>query len=543
MVKKLFTQSPQIFLGLLLGLMGLAFFTGLGGFHLFDWDEINFAESSREMLVTGDYLHVQVNYLPFWEKPPLFMWLQAISMTIFENASYAARFPNALFGLFYIVTFYWIGKKHFTPQFGLIWAMMMGASLLPHAYFNSGIIDPVFNYFIFLSLYFAIRVFEEREHLARFALLAGIFSGLSVLTKGPVGFLLLGLTLLVYLITKRFNGFPKLKYIVLFVFGLLGMVALWLFWEYTQNGTENLWKFIEYQIELFNSDVAGHKQPFYYHFVVVFLGCFPMSILALPAFKKSADTIPLNFKKWMTILFWVVLILFSLVTTKIVHYSSMTYTPLAFLAAWMIHQRIASNQGFHSALSVVYLVIGCIIGIGITGAIYVFQNAKDFIFLFADPFAQASMSVPVDWNGMELVIGIVYLIVTIVSFLYLKRKQYLKMLVLMLFNTTFSLWMIQLFVVPKIEIVTQGPMLEMVESVANEDCYIETYGFKSYAQYFYGQVKPGHERSLDRGYLLEGPVDKPVYFVSKCTNLELDDHPNFELISAKGGFRMYQRKR
>jgi 4-amino-4-deoxy-L-arabinose transferase-like glycosyltransferase len=43
----------------------------LGSVHLFDWDEINFAESAREMIVTGNYSRVQIDFHPFWEKPPL----------------------------------------------------------------------------------------------------------------------------------------------------------------------------------------------------------------------------------------------------------------------------------------------------------------------------------------------------------------------------------------------------------------------------------------------------------------------------------------
>ncbi|NBO49191.1 MAG: hypothetical protein EBU80_05610 [Chitinophagia bacterium] len=50
----------------------LLFMHSLGASPLFDWDEINFAESAREMLVSGDYLRVQINFQPFWEKPPLF---------------------------------------------------------------------------------------------------------------------------------------------------------------------------------------------------------------------------------------------------------------------------------------------------------------------------------------------------------------------------------------------------------------------------------------------------------------------------------------
>ena len=57
----------------------------LGQVHLFDWDEINFAEAAREMIVTGDWLNVQINYEPFWEKPPLFIWLQACSKKILSE--------------------------------------------------------------------------------------------------------------------------------------------------------------------------------------------------------------------------------------------------------------------------------------------------------------------------------------------------------------------------------------------------------------------------------------------------------------------------
>ena len=93
-------------------------------------------------------------------------------------------------------------------------------------------------------------------------------------------------------------------------------------------------EFINYQIELFSQPVAGHEQPIYYHFVVVLIGCFPMSFIAFPRFLKSSESNVANFELWMKTLFWVVLILFTIVSTKIVHYSSMTYLPLSFLAAF-----------------------------------------------------------------------------------------------------------------------------------------------------------------------------------------------------------------
>jgi len=77
----------------------LLFIPFLGSVHLFDWDEINFAESAREMILTGDYLTVKVNFQAFWEKPPMFAWFQVLSMKAFGINEFAARFPNAIAGI------------------------------------------------------------------------------------------------------------------------------------------------------------------------------------------------------------------------------------------------------------------------------------------------------------------------------------------------------------------------------------------------------------------------------------------------------------
>ena len=198
---------------LLLFLLSLFFYVGIGSVHLFDWDEINFAESAREMIESQNYLRVQINYLPFWEKPPFFFWLQVLSMKLFGVTEFAARFPNALLGFIYMATLYLIGRKHYSGKFGLMWAFLFAGSLLPQVYFKSGIIDPLFNYFIFLSIYFMIRSMKDNtsDKLLRFAFLAGLFSGLSVITKGPVGFLLFGLTLFIFILSERFKSFPSLK--------------------------------------------------------------------------------------------------------------------------------------------------------------------------------------------------------------------------------------------------------------------------------------------------------------------------------------------
>src|SRR5690606_2382382 len=101
-----------------------------------------FAESAREMLVTGNYSRVTINFEPFWEKPPLFFWLQVLSMKLFGVGEFAARFPNALFGVFTLCFIFIIGSKHHSSRFGMYWVMIYLGSFLPHFYFKTGLIDP-----------------------------------------------------------------------------------------------------------------------------------------------------------------------------------------------------------------------------------------------------------------------------------------------------------------------------------------------------------------------------------------------------------------
>jgi 4-amino-4-deoxy-L-arabinose transferase-like glycosyltransferase len=59
-------------------------------------DEGRYAEIPREMLATGDWLTPRLNYVLYFEKPPLQYWLSAASMRLFGESAFAARLPLAL---------------------------------------------------------------------------------------------------------------------------------------------------------------------------------------------------------------------------------------------------------------------------------------------------------------------------------------------------------------------------------------------------------------------------------------------------------------
>lgn len=528
-------------------LSGILFFIPfLGRVHLFDWDEINFAESAREMIVTGNYHRVQINFQPFWEKPPFFFWLQVAAMKVFGVNEFAARFPNAVFGIITLVTFFLIGKKYKSPQFGFIWAISYLGTFLPHLYFKSGIIDPVFNYFIFLGIYFMYKDISGQIPKNKFIYpsLAGLFIGLATLTKGPVGLLVFLLTFFVYFIFTRFKNFPGLKKILLFLFFFTIVSLLWFGQEIWNNGFWFLKEFLAYQADLFLHPVASHGEPFYYHFVVVFIGCFPISILALPVFAGKKIEVQKDFLRLMKILFWTVMILFSITTTKIVHYSSLTYMPLAFMATCYLDWLIVNKEKMKITLLALIAFMGFVFSLLLAALPYVASHHQLILPYLKDPFAAASLNVNVHWNGFESLIGVFYFLLVITAvFLFYKRKNRIALLFLF-YSTASILFMYLLAVVPKIEKYSQGPAINFYQTLQGKDVYVWPIGFKSYAQYFYAKKPPSPVYGeADEQFLLKGNIKKVAYFVVKITNTGFDSTCNHcILIRQQGGFRFYKRE-
>lgn len=529
----------------------LLFLPFLGSVHLFDWDEINFAEAAREMILTGDYSRVQINFQPFWEKPPLFLWMQVLSMKIFGVNEFAARFPNAMCGVVTLLVLFNAGRKLYHINFGLTWVLAYTGALLPQFYFRSGIIDPWFNLFIFLGIYHAvIYTFPAAENRIKNIVLAAVFIGLAILTKGPVALLIFGLCVVFYLLAKEGSWrIVSFKHFILFLLIVSLTGSSWFIIEIVRGRAEVVHEFVDYQIRLFSQGEAGHGQPFYYHFIILLFGCFPVSILFFLSFKRS-DTDSdkqRHFKIWMQILFWVVLGLFSMVKTKIVHYSSLTYFPLTFLGAWVILKVSVDEIIWRKRNSFALFTTGGLVALVLTSLQFV-ENYKEQIIalkIIKDDFAVANIMSDVRWSGYEFFTGILLLSGVIAFVFCVRLRLFEKGFYLLLFSTMFATWFASLLIVPKAEQYTQRAAIEFYESLKGKDCYVETIDFKSYAYLFYSdKQKPLNLESLKMKWLLKGEIDKPAYFVSKIVKEEqiLHYNPQLKVLYRKNGFVFYQRE-
>lgn len=528
----------------------LLFFPLIGIVHLFDWDEINFAEAAREMLVTHNYTRVQINFQPFWEKPPLFFWMQALSMKIFGINEYAARFPDAVIGVVTLIFIYSIGKRLHSKSFGLFWVIAMAGCLLPHLYFKSGIIDPVFNFFIFGSIYFFSRYAEKKaiepqKNNFQFILLTGFFLGLAILTKGPAAYLIFLLSFLVYTLVRwKYEDFLWKEFIIASLIALIVSFA-WFLPETLEHGFWFLKEFIVYQIRLFSTQDAGHGGSFFYHWYILLIGCFPASLIFFFAMRKnnSENYAQQNFRHRMIILFWVVLILFSIVQTKIVHYSSLCYLPLTYLTAIVL----SGSQKFSSVQKKYFILSASVIGVlqGIVFALFpvVGMHTNWLLPFLNDPFARGNLQATVEWTYGECLIGIGYILFTLAAIIYFSKGEIKRSFVIFFLNNILAAQLALYAFVPKIEQYSQGAAIHFFQSLQNQDVYVHALGYKTYADLFYTQKRPGYNlNSLHETWLLTGKIDKPVYFICKNTYVNnVSQYTGLKQIGSANGFVFFER--
>jgi 4-amino-4-deoxy-L-arabinose transferase-like glycosyltransferase len=520
----------------------LACIPTIGLSALFDWDEVNFAECAREMIVSKDYFNVTINFQAFWEKPPLFIWMQVLSMLVFGINEFAARFPNVIAAVFTLLALYRFGKDFFGEKFGIAWSSLYACSILPFMYFNSGIIDPWFNFFIFSGI---IQFYKGsiQQTAVNFAL-SGLFIGLAILTKGPVALLLIGGAFTVYFLTNRFQNFPSIPQILLFLLTTVFIGSLWFILLFTSGHQEIIQEFITYQVRLFETQDAGHGGPLYYHWIILLFGVFPASFFLI-GYLRNKEIKRTRLDLIMHGMLWFTLILFSIVKTKIVHYSSFCYFPITYFGArFVIHQW---ENGFTNNKRIHYFVISFLVLLALVFGVLGYLVGHTQIILdniqVKDPFAVQAMKESYSWSFIQLIPFILLIATIVLTYKYLKVNVFIKYYLSLGIGIIVSLVSFNALIVPKIEDISQGAAIDFYKRHHREDAFFTTLGFKSYAHLFYGNVMPGNEITQNEQNLATGNLQKPAYFVVKIQQRDefMPIYPELKQIGAKGGFVFLKR--
>jgi|KBSSwiStaDraftv2_1062776.scaffolds.fasta_scaffold32680_2 4-amino-4-deoxy-L-arabinose transferase-like glycosyltransferase len=192
---------------------GLWFLT-LDARHLLPSDEGRYAEIAREMLASGDWVTIRYNGVKYFEKPPLHMWMTALSFQAFGVGEWQARLWVALTGAFGIAVTALAARRWFGPRVALFAALILVAApawnLAGH--FNS--LDMGLSGALSCVLA-ALLIAQHPETSAgarrRWMWLAWAAMAVALLTKGLIGVVLPGMVLVVYsAVTRDFAVWRRL---------------------------------------------------------------------------------------------------------------------------------------------------------------------------------------------------------------------------------------------------------------------------------------------------------------------------------------------
>ena len=319
-------------------LVFVAFFWRLGTPTFWDPDEAHYAETSREMVATGDWWAPFYNEEPFFDKPVLFHQFQGASMLLFDDAELAARFVPALAGLGLVLITAWFGKTMVSADVGVVAGMMLTACPGSFALARYAILDTVFTMFMFGGAAFlAVAALGDRPRLQW---LAYVFLALGVLTKGPIALILCGLT---FLIAIGVSADLRRRLLRLHWFlGLVIVLALsappfvYLYLRFGQAFVDGY--ILDENLRLFASSRFRNQPGFWFYFRILAAGLLPWTGLLIGRLVDGARAVIRGERlDSVETLLWVwtlvVVGFFTLSTFKLDHYVFPAAPALCLLCA------------------------------------------------------------------------------------------------------------------------------------------------------------------------------------------------------------------
>lgn len=337
-------------LALLIGLCLLLYLPGIAALPPFDRDEARFAQASKQMLETGDFIALRFQDDARNKKPVGIYWLQAASAHVLTappwNAIWAYRLPSMLAAILAVILAWRCASLWVGPSAALLAAALLGSSviLVTEAHLaktDAGLLAAI------LAAQFALAVLhraggDQRAPPGWAAPLFWVAQSAAILLKGPIGPLVSGLTLLALWAMDRRLGWarplarPRLQ-LIWIVMVLPWFVAI-------MRATDGAFVADAVGNDLLPKLYSGHElhgaPPGYYAAMLV-LGFWPGSLLlplaAACAWRLRADPAARFLVAWLLPAFLV----FEIVPTKLPHYVLPTYPALAILVALAIDRGVA----------------------------------------------------------------------------------------------------------------------------------------------------------------------------------------------------------
>jgi 4-amino-4-deoxy-L-arabinose transferase len=330
-----YASKKYVGLYFLLAFYLLIYIVPLGLRPLIIPDETRYAEISREMIQTNNWIVPQLNALRYFEKPPLAYWLNSISMKAFGENAFAIRFPSALSaGLSTCLIGLFLLRAGYRPAL-VVSAAVIYLSLFETLFIStSAILDSVFSLFLTAGIvFFYLGSSTSSPGInRRWFAGSGAMIGLAFLAKGFLAFVVPGIILLPWLVLeKRFEILRYSGWILGACFLVMLPWALLIHYQEPDYWHYFIW---EQHINRFMGGHAQHAAPAYYFLMLLPILAIPWTAM-LPAVIKGIR-INLPQKSVLSLLllwFFMPLIFFSISKGKLPTYILPCMAPFSIMLA------------------------------------------------------------------------------------------------------------------------------------------------------------------------------------------------------------------
>ncbi len=341
-----------------------------------DTDEARFAQATRQMVETGDYVRIRVQDEERNKKPIGVHWLQAASVQLFEpiterlNVIWPYRLPSALGVVLAALAALWAGRALFKERTALFGAGLFAAGALVGFEGMTAKTDAVLLGCTTLAMAALARLRFGSPRPRVLALLFWFALGCGVLVKGPVAPLLAGLALAALAFWERRAVW--MRPLLWWPGPLLAVliVAPWSIAISLQTDGRFFFDMIfgDLAPKLVSGQEGHFALPGYHLFLLPFL-IFPAAYALPAAVRLGWETVrapraDAEHAAYRFLICWAapIILFFELAPTKLAHYSMPAYPAIALLCgAGLVAMRGRPWRTTHPAGVALFAVTGAVI--------------------------------------------------------------------------------------------------------------------------------------------------------------------------------------
>lgn len=299
-----------------------------------DTVESNYALSAVTMMKHGEFLSPMIYDMYWYDKPIMAYWGLILSYSLFGISDLAARLPSIVVSTCTVLAMYRMAFSIYQVERVAMWSAIALGTALEFWYIGHAVVTDGYLFLFSMGIfYYVYRGITGESHLHM--IYAYIFAGLAVLTKGPVGIVLPGIILILYVALNRRMDWFKYVFSWKGILAFILVVAPWYGYMYHVHGDA----FIQGFLGLHNvtrATVPEHPEHNWWYLYFVLL---PVCMMPWTSFVVRGINEQKHAYIWYWSIFWFVgtVLFYTCMATIYVTYTFIMLIPLALWAGMGIH--------------------------------------------------------------------------------------------------------------------------------------------------------------------------------------------------------------